>query len=357
MAALDVISASALAPDALAGLELHFLEAVVTRATVPVLLIHSAPGRYLSLGRYHLYSGAAERSGINAFRRQTGGRIAGAGEGWTGLALILPTRTALLKDETAPLRPEQIMNRYARGLLTALRALGVNCFYPGRDAITFEQREIAMCTYNVNESGAMIFEAMLAVNRGMEEVVHDLEHFDPESILPCRMYTPESATKLVRELDRDIEFNELADAITAGYEGLLGEVRRRELTADEAAQGAHRGRALASSGWLNRLGAASTRTSTGICTGICTNRIAAQLGSIEARIALNSDGMIEAATLSGDFIANSPAIAQLESELRGHPLDLASVSRAVTRTFSHDGNFILGAGELSNIVRLIAAAK
>jgi lipoate-protein ligase A len=350
VADFDVICASALAPDALAGLELHFLEAVVTRSTPPVLLIHNAPGRYLSLGRYHLYGGQAERAGISAFRRQTGGRIVGAGEGWTGLALILPTRTALLKDETAPLRPEQIMNRYARGLLNALRTLGLNCFYPGRDAITFEHREIAMCTYNVNESGAMIFEAMLAVNRGMEEVVHDLEHFDPESILPCRMYTPDSATKLVRELDRDIEFNELADVIAAGYEGLLGEVRRRELTADEAAQGGHRGRALANSGWLNRLAVAESFRS-------ATNRMAAQLGSIEARIALKSDGMIEAATLSGDFIANAPAIAQLESELRGNPLDLASVSRVVTRTFSHDGNFILGAGELSNIVRLIAAAK
>ena len=74
-------------------------------------------------------------------------------------------------------------------------------------------------------------------------------------------------------------------------------------------------------------------------------------------MALDSDGLIVAATLSGDFIANSPAIAELERELCGNPLDLASVSRVVTKTFSHDGNFILGAGELSNIVRLIAAAK
>jgi hypothetical protein len=88
-----------------------------------------------------------------------------------------------------------------------------------------------------------------------------------------------------------------------------------------------------------------------------TNRIAAQLGAIEARVELGSDDKIESAMLSGDFIANAPAIAELESELRGHPLDLPSVGRAVTRTFSNDENFILGAGELSNVVWLIAGSK
>ncbi|MDO8434416.1 MAG: hypothetical protein Q7S58_18600 [Candidatus Binatus sp.] len=348
MAAFDVIAASALAPDALAGLELHFLDAVAARATPPLLLIYRAPGRYLSLGRFHLYGGPAERAGINAYRRLTGGRVVGAGEGWLGLALILPSRTALLIDEAAPLKPEQIMNRYARGLLTGLRGLGLNCFYPGRDAITFEQCEIAMCTYNVNESGAMLFEATLAVNRGMEEVVHDLERFDPDGVVACRMYGPDSATKLTRELDRDIGFDELAGAIAAGYETLLGAAKRRELSPEESAHGTYRGHALADSGWLNRTGSSSmTRT----------NRIAGQLGSIEARVALDAEGAIEAAMLSGDFIANTAAIAELEAELRGHPHDLASVARAVTRTFSRNGNFILGAGEMSNIVRLIAAAK
>jgi lipoate-protein ligase A len=348
-AVLDVISAPALTPDVLGGLELHLLQQVVSRAIPPALLIYAMPGRYLSLGRYHLYGGPVERAGINAFRRQTGGRIVGAGEGWLGLALILPTRTALLKNEVASLKPDQIMNRYARGLLAALRSLKLNCFYPGRDAITFQQREIAMCTYTVDESGAMLFEATLAVNRGMEEVVHDLERFDPEGELPCRMYGPDSATKMVRELERDIGFEEIADAIAKGYAFLLGETRRRELSPEESAQGEHRGRALANSGWLNRTMDDGPT--------MLTNRITAQLGAIEARIAAGIDGKIESMMLSGDYIANSAAIAELENDLRGHPLDLASVARAVTRTFSHDGNFILGAGELSNLVRLIAAAK
>src|SRR5579863_7736778 len=225
MAALDVIVALALAPDQLLGLEVYLLDAVVARRTPPVLLIYSSPGRYISIGRYHLYAGPAERGGIGAFRRLTGGRLVGSGTGWLGLALILPNRTALLKEDAARLKPEQVMNRYARGMLAGLRSLGLDCFYPGRDAITFERREIAMCSFETNASGAMLFESMLSVNRGMDDVVRDLELIDPDSELPSRMYTSEFATNLERELGRAVAFDTLAEALEASYQSLLGETR------------------------------------------------------------------------------------------------------------------------------------
>ena len=349
MADLDLIIAPNLPPDSLLGLQLHLLDLVAARNTPPLLLLHTSPGRYLSLGRYHLYAGPSERAGINAYRRLTGGRIYGAGQGWLSLALILPTRTSLLKEDATRLKPDQVMNRYARGLLAGMRTLGVNSFYPGRDAITFNQREIAMCTFECNPSGAMLFEAAVALNRGMEEVVHDLERFDADSALACAMYGPESATKMVRELDRDVTFDELAGAIADGYAGLLGGINRRELTSVESAQAEHRGRELIASGWLNR--------SVGPASVTLKNRMASQLGASEAAVGLNDTGTVETLTLSGDFIANSPAVAELETELRGKPLELATVSRAVTKIFSGGENFILGAGELSNLVRLIAGVN
>ena len=97
MAALDVIIAPALAPNALIGLQSHLLDAVVTRQTAPVALIYTSPGRCISIGRYHLYAGIAEKRGIGVYRRLTGGRVVGAGEGWIGFSLILPSRIALLK--------------------------------------------------------------------------------------------------------------------------------------------------------------------------------------------------------------------------------------------------------------------
>jgi len=178
--------------------------------------------------------------------------------------------------------------------------------------------------------------------------VHDLERIDPDGTLSCRMYDAASATKMVRELARDITFDDLADAIAQGYRSTLTETHRRELTAVETAQAQHRGRALAASNWLIGPAAPSSKLK---------NRIASQLGAIEAAIALNANGTIDAVKLSGDFIANSPAIAALENELRGHTLDLPSISHAVTKTFGHNDNFFLGAGELSNLVRLIAGVN
>jgi hypothetical protein len=183
----------------------------------------------------------------------------------------------------------------------------------------------------------------------MEELVHDLERIDPDGALSCRMYDAASATKLVRELARDVSFDELAGAIASGYATSLGETRRRELTAIETSQAQHRGRALANSNWLTG--------STAVPSMTLRNRIASQLGAIEAAVVLTADTKIETARVSGDFIANSPAIAELESQLRGRPLDLASISHAVSKTFGHNDNFLLGAGELSNLVRLIAGVN
>jgi hypothetical protein len=179
--------------------------------------------------------------------------------------------------------------------------------------------------------------------------VHDLERIDPDGALPSRMYDAASATQVVRELARDISIDDLADAIASGYQTSLGETRRRELSALETAQAQHRGRALADSNWLRGQFAGPPMT--------LRNRTASQLGAIEVAVALGADRTIEAAQLSGDFIANSQAIAELENELRGRSLDLPSIANTVTKTFGHDDNFFLGAGELSNLVRLIAGAN
>jgi lipoate-protein ligase A len=333
-------------PSHLLGLQAHLLEAVATTQTRPLLLIYTMRGRLISLGRYHLYDGPIERARLSAYRRLTGGRVIGAGEGWVGLALILPSRDALLPAHDLKLKPDQVMNRYVRGLLAGLRELGLECFYPGRDAVTFERRELAMCTFETDASGTMLFEAALAVNKGMEEVVHDLEGFDPDGQLPCAMYGPEAATKLVRELDRDIAFNEIAEAVARGYSNLLGGGDRRELTAQENAQGQRRGASMEQLGWL-------TQSAEGALTG----RTASQLGSIEARVKVSSNGPIERLGLFGDFIANSPGVSAFQSEMVGRRLDLPSVSAAVMKVFGHGDNFILGIGELSNLVKLITRVQ
>jgi lipoate-protein ligase A len=354
---LDAITLSRLDPGDLLGLELHFLDAVAARACRPVLIIYSLAGRLIALGRYHLYAGPAHRDGLAAYRRLTGGRVAGAGEGWLGVALILPSRSALLGERDSRLKPDQVMNRYARGVMNGLRTLGLDCFYPGRDAITLNHREIAMCSFETNAGGVLLFELMLAVNRGMEDLVHDLERFDPDGALACAMYDRANATKLVRELGHDITVTDLSGAIESGYAATLGEIERRELTAAERSASEQRRAALMDSGWLHdrKPDAALDRVS----------RTSAQLGLVEAHLALTSDGTgdgsthgitIASAMLTGDFLANSAGLRQFESELAGRPFDLPTVSTAAIRTFANDTNYILGLGELANLVKLVMKA-
>ncbi|HLI81120.1 MAG TPA: hypothetical protein VKV03_14130, partial [Candidatus Binataceae bacterium] len=88
----DIVMLQAVEPWHLLGLQAHLIETVATKETRPVLIIHSMRGRVMSIGRYHLYDGTIERAGLTATRRITGGRVIGAGEGWLGLALILPSR-------------------------------------------------------------------------------------------------------------------------------------------------------------------------------------------------------------------------------------------------------------------------
>jgi hypothetical protein len=71
---------------------------------------------------------------------------------------------------------------------------------------------------------------------------------------------------------------------------------------------------------------------------------------------LDSNGRIERALLSGDFIAGSGAVDRLGRALRGKPFSLDAINAAVTGSFEGGAGFILGVGELSNLVSLIAKA-
>jgi len=349
VAALDAIYIPEISYRELLGLESYFLETVKAGRCTPVLMTYGLAGRLVSLGRYHFYAGPETHQGVSVYRRLSGGRIAGAGQGWLGCALILPSRDSLLPQDAFGLKPEQVINRYARGVLAGLRNIGVDCFYPGRDAVTVERREIATCSFETDSSGALLFEIIIAINRGLDALVYDLELLDPEGTLTCPMYTAETVTTLARELGRDVPSDKAAAAIEAGYETFLDQVRRRELTGDERSQAEYRGAGLAASGWL------TARKRDPSLTLFGRERI--QLGFAEAHLALDAAGKIERMMMAGDLIANSGGLAEFERELSGKRLDLMSVSAAVAKIYADGANYILGMGDLTNLSRLIMKAS
>jgi hypothetical protein len=134
-----------------------------------------------------------------------------------------------------------------------------------------------------------------------------------------------------------------------GHAEVFGAVKPRELSADEATRLTFSSKELQSIHWLRRVAEASEYNRSG--------RIAAQLGQITAWLGVSADNRIERTMLSGDFIANSSGVAELEAALEGQPHDLVAISSAVTRTFANGRNFVLGLGDLVNLVRLIASAQ
>lgn len=183
----------------------------------------------------------------------------------------------------------------------------------------------------------------------MEELVRDLDHLDPTGTVPSAVHGPETSSTLMREMKREIPFDELSKAIVRGYSETLGATRERNLTDEEVAHAARVGKELQSIHWLRRVADPSKYNRTA--------RVAAQLGQIEASLGVSEDNRILRLMLSGDFIANSPAIADLEAAIEGQGHDLIAISNAVTKVFAGDRNFILGLGELSNLVSLIANAQ
>jgi Bacterial lipoate protein ligase C-terminus len=350
--ALDAIFLPEVEPAVLLGLEGELLESAAAGRCPPTLIVHSAPRRTLALGRYHRYSGAPETGAMRAVRRITGGRAAGAGPGWIWLAIVAADLTVLAPEERRALGPEQVINRCVRGLLAALRAIGIDCSYPGRDAITSKRREIAMCSFESDRNGAMLFEAALAIERGMIEFLLDLDGAESAREITCPPYDLNSATTVARELGRAPGFGEIARAIAAGYAELAGGANLRALSEEDLTRAERRGAELDRSGWLRREPAASFNR---------TGRIASQLGSIQAHLEVRPGGTIARAMLSGEFIANSAGVEEFERALRDRPLEPDAIESAIADTYADGRNFILGLGaprtSARSLGRMIAQAQ
>jgi len=334
---LDLIVQPALSPRESLAADRRLLDEARTGAAS--LRVYALAGEVLSLGRYHLAPEPPAGCAVELWRRHSGGRAMPWGEGFVGLSLVLPHRAALVACDPLALAPEQVMNRYVRGILEACELSGVPALYPGRDAITVQRRILALVSFEVEASGALVFEAVIASGRDFGVLPGLLDRADPDGVVKAGMLTAEDTTSLAQQLGRALDAAEVADRLRRGYERRLGVgFRERTLSLDAG---------LDEGAWLHqrRLTAHLGRHAS----------VATQLGVLEAHLAL-AGGRIEDAMLAGDFIANSPAIERLERALRGCPAEPAAVEAMVAGVFAEPENFILGVGPVRTVSETIARA-
>lgn len=315
------------------------LDEVAAGRSPGALRVFDLAGEVLSLGRYHLAPDPAAESSTRLVRRLSGGRVVPAGAGFVGVTLVLPHRAALVGDEPSVLRPEQVMNRCVRGILEGLQRAGVAPFYPGRDLVTVAGRMVGLVSFEVEASGATLFEAVLASGRDFSIMAPLLDAVDPTGVVAAAMVRPDEATSLARELGRVPGTAEVAQWIQAGYaarSGVAGTPRASTGSVLPAVDTEAWLRARRPRPELDHRG--TTRT---------------ELGVFESHFSVRA-GRLGEVVLAGDFIASSAAVARLERELVGCPAEPGAVDAVVRRVFADAGSFILGIGPLTTIAETFA---
>jgi len=340
-------------PSARWAAERYGLRAVVepARPRIGSLCVYDFCGDVLSLGRYHLAPDPPTPAGLELHRRHSGGRAVPFGDGFVGVSMVLPHRSALCAQAPLALAPYQVPNRYVRGILEGCKLIGVPAFYPGRDCITVNRRILGMVSFEVDPGGALLFEAIIANRRDFSVLPAMLDAVDPDGGVKAEMLTADMTTCLARELSTELTTAAVADLVRRGYEKQFG-VRCEPhcgTVAEETAIAALTTDDLGGERWLWQRRRRPDLDRHGM------ERV--QLGVLEVYFALHPDGRIKDIVLAGDFIADSAAIERLEADLRGCPAAAPAIDAAVSAVFAPPAappqHFILGIGSIRTITKTI----
>ncbi len=349
MITADFVTQEKIEPAMSLAADRHFMTAVrrASRMRPAVLRIYSFGGDAVSIGRYHLAPPNDQAAAPRLWRRHTGGRAVPFGDGFIGLSLVLPHRSALYSDDPLVLAPYQVMNRYVRGILEACKLVNVPAFYPGRDFITVDRRVLGLVSFETDEAGALLFEAVIANTRDFSILPTLLERVDPGGLIKIEMLTPDSTTSLLRELRTRLSFGDIAEMLRRGFCKQFGLVcDPHPLTALETrAIEAVAAREFASDSWLQQRRPRpelDRRASLWV-----------QLGSFEASFSLEQERFVKEIMFSGDFLANAAGIERLEHELRLCPTDWRAIDAVANEIYSDPHNYILGIGRLRTIADMI----
>jgi len=303
------------------------LAAAATLGEAHLHLSSLGPGEVLSLGAFQHRPAT---TGDPLWSRSTGGRTAPAGEGFLLLTLALPHRAALVDERRLALAPEQVMNRCVRGVLRALRTLGVDATYPGLDLLTHRRRALATLAFTEFD-GPTIFQAILAATTPLSTGASLLDRLDPGGIVSTDLPGPDDAATLVdlagAHIAPELAPPRFADRAAAGYAGEFGidpQVLDEDVTevlADAYSQADEFVAPPRPSGDMVR------------AHGL--------LGPVEAWSHVDGH-RLTAFTVTGNFIAPAATPAALGQALYGCPADPDEMERRITAFLDRDTHYFLG---------------
>ncbi|GMR24523.1 MAG: hypothetical protein BMS9Abin37_3078 [Acidobacteriota bacterium] len=252
-------------------------------------------------------------------RRPTGGGAILMGADQLGVALVLPARGQSI-------RARELMARFSRGLVSALKRLGVRAGFEGKNDVEVDSRKIAgLGIYRAASKGAsagLLFHASLLVGMDVRLMLRVLR--TPFAKIADKGIASVEAriTTLRRELGRDISIDEAREELACGYAESMGEALdpgcfTPEELGDIEVLETKKYRAedwiFQSSGVADTAGSARVRTPSGMM-------------DIEIRLA---GPTIKTVHIGGDFFAAESAIAELEASLKWRPSHPDAVREAL----------------------------
>ena len=332
----------------------------------PILRIYTYPHDVLLLGRYHdagAQSGNVSTSrvrleetfpllspdsGLTIVRRLTGGRAFPSGHGFVQFSLIVPHRSFFFSADPQHIAPFQILNRYVRGVLHGLKTGGVEVFYPGQDFLTVQRLPVGWHSFVTEDSGAVLYEGGVFVQRDMSLLPHLLDRADPQGTLPCQLFMPDQVHNLGKVLGRSLAPDQVVRLLRNGFTQQFGlECLDQDLNPNERA--AILGKQERSDPIPNR------RPPRSDLPYVATRQT--PLGELQIRFALTPERTIETIQFSGDFIANPAGMQALEHNLKGCPLEKAALWQVIDGTFLDPEHYLIGAGKLADLPGLLLSAS
>ena len=349
MPVVDLIVQPTVDPDMSVAIDRYLMRAVSRRTRNAVMRIYAVAGDVISLGRYQLAPIDAPRGAVRLMRRPSGGRTVPFGDGFVAVSLILPHRSTWFGSNPFALAPYQVLNRYVRGVLETCRIAQLPVIYPGRDCITVNRRVLGITSFETDETGTLLFEAIIASTRDFDILPGFMESADPDGTVRISLLE-HGGISLADAMQRVVTFADVSDLLQQGFanqfklELVPSELLPLEWQVIEGLAA----REYAPQQWIHqrRYRPDLDRRAT----------VSVQLGVFEVFLALQQQRFIKEAMFSGDFIADSPAIDALEAALRLVPVDGRSIETLTNEIFSDPRHFVLCIGRLRTITDAILRA-
>ncbi|MFQ6672653.1 MAG: hypothetical protein ACE5KY_05085, partial [Candidatus Tectimicrobiota bacterium] len=324
------------------------LEPGLSQALDAALRARCAPGRAACLrmgpglragllfGRYQpIPESAWQRPDVQ--RRLTGGRLVPVGSGLLEVSVAAPALTDLTIHQR-PLPADLILNRYVRGVLRGLERLGLNVMYPGRDLITIRKRAVGHVAFDIDEEGRPLVQFHLAWTTSLAEATSRLSEAGGRIEGRRDLLPPEECLTLAEAMGATPELGQVLEALRDGF-AEHGEASVPIEPLPEALMA--QAEALVAEAFAQEAWRADRTPSAALDRAV---RVTSQLGSFEVALAVESDARLGRVCLSGEFLADWPAIAALEATLPGCPPAWRPIAEVVDRILNTPPHIILGLG-------------